>query len=549
MLNSKRVGQTSSQEVNLAKALEEAARANGELALATAVEQFSLTSVSAAVSLVDVLRSLKAAFFPSGEANALVFLIGLLTNAKSWLRVCVLDILQELIPSVDIKSPSITKHGADLISPMLRLLQTEQCDKVLKVMDLVIQVSTTGPERHQMRMSAASGAARAARKEHELPQSLYGVPEISGWSIPAPALRAAQTRNNVHHVFYLCSDVDNTTDTPARSPEIEFHVEEDFSDSYFPPHARNESYNHSEASTTMDTDMGDIVSSLDSLDDFFEENDSPTTPTVDLHQSGLGPFDFLNVDRSTNMYNQQTVSMISRSHNRIPSSLDFHSSLSDLRARTSHQHRAQFSFSSSAHSYQNSFASIDEVEGPGPSLPTVETQPPTALDPATTLLVRPGLHARSITSPANQFPISQPTPEVALPPMPTSYYMQVSAGSYVTEDVQSDSENIPFPTMDPAPPYNGTKSAIVTPTSATDAAAGFMRRGMRRLTGGRSESAKEKARLRAPSAGSNQYNASVPGSGQSPRIPRIPSEYLNGAPGSNSTPAVSSPGPLSPSPQ
>lgn len=549
LLNSKRKGPATSQELNFAESLKEAARKTGELALASAIEQFSTMSMSATAFLINVLQSLKASFFPSAEADALIFVIGLLTNAKSWFRVSVLDILQELIPLVDIKNPNITNHGADLISPLLRLLQTEHCDQALKVMDLVIEVSSTPLERHHLRMSIASGPSRAIRKEYETTQSLYGIPELSGWSIPAPALHAAQTRNNVHHVFYMCSDTDSANETPARTPEVEFHAEEDLADSYFPPHAANETYDSFERVTMSDAGMGDIVSSLDSLDDFFEENESPTTPTAESRNSGLGSFSFFDGDHSTNVYDQQTAPILSRSFNRTSSSLSFHNGLADPKPSTSHQHRAQFSFSSAAHSYQNSFASIDEAEGPGPSLPTIETQSPVAPTQPAILPTRPGLHARSITSPANQYPVSHPTPGAAPSPMSTSFYMQVSNNSYPAEDVLSDSENTPFPTMAPSISHGGTKSVTVTPTSATDATANFMRRGMRRLTGGRSEVAKEKARLRAPSSGANQYNVGTSGSGQSPRIPRIPSEYLNNTAGNGNTPAGLSPGPLSPGQQ
>jgi hypothetical protein len=57
-----------------------------------------------------------------------------------------------------------------------------------------------------------------------------------------------------------------------------------------------------------------------------------------------------------------------------------------------------------------------------------------------------------------------------------------------------------------------------------------MRRGMRRLTGGKSEIQKEKdriremARMRALSGG----HSNSAGSGVSPRVPRVPLEYLNG---------------------
>lgn len=525
--------------------LAKSAHTAGHNHLERALRSFPSQNASVNNWLTDVLDALKMAFFPAFEAEALIFSMGLLTNATSWFRVNLLEILCQLIPLVDKRNPKLTSHGADLISPLLRLLQTDLCDQALKVMDHVTEVNITPLERHHLRMSMISGPARAIRKEYERTQSLYGIPEASGWSVPTPAIFSGQTRNNVHHVFYACSALDGNSETPSRTPEIEFHNEDDFMDSYFPPHATDSTYNSFESTT--DVSMGDIISTLDSLDDFFDENDSPTTPTAETGLIGrVDPHTFFsNGDHGSDIYDRQTAPIISRSYARSSSSMSFRNALSDSQPPAGHQHRSQFSFSSAANSYQTSFSSIEEDEGPGPSLPTVDKQLSSLPQSSHPASARPGVHARSVTSPANQYPVSHQTPSGPLPPMPVTFDLRSSSDA--TEEVLSDSEHSPFPSIVPAISHGSAKSVSATPTSATDASAGFMRRGMRRLTGGKSESAKEKARLRAPSTGQSQH-AVAGTSSQSPRMPRIPSEYLHN-PQNAGTQTGLNPPPLSPGQQ
>lgn len=493
-----------------------AARISNLFELQNALDNVALQAPrSPDLLIADIVQAIAKSFFPEADAEALIFVLGLLSNATVPIRVNVLEILCHLIPLVDMNNPKIKKHGADLISPLLRLLQTDLCDQALTVMDYILEVNVTPQERHHLRMSMASGTSKSVRKEYESTESLYGIPEISGWSIPAPAILAAQTRNNVHHVFFSCNEVDSAQDTPSRTPEVELR-EEEYQDSYFPAQMREEVYSSYDVAST-ELSMGDIVSTLDSLDDFFEENDSPTTPTGEGRISNsLGNFAFFDNDHETNVYDQQTAPIISRSLNRTSSSLSFQNGLVDTRPSTSQYHRSQTSYSSAANAYQSSFSSIDEDDGPGPSLPNFDRRSPVAPH-------RPGMHARSITSPANQYPASQPTS--ATIPILSPQSSGLSDYSAI-EDILSDSENTPFPNLVPTISHGATRSTTVTPTSST-ASDGLMRRGMRRLTGGKSESAKEKARLRAPSSGQNTF---VPGGGsapgQSPRMPRIPSEYL-----------------------
>ena len=472
----------------------------------------------------DTINSITTTFFPTHNAQSLIFMIGLLTNRKAWFRIRVMDILCALIPHVDMKNAAITSHGPDLISPLLRLLQTEHSVQALEVMDHIMEVSGNPLERHHLRMSMASGSARAIRKEYENTKSLYGIPMSSGWSIPMPAVYSSMTRNNVHAVFYTCGDSDAMKEKENKTPEVEFHQDDGYADSYFPAPSRAETMRSMETST--DPNVSDLVNTLEGLDDFFDgvDGDAGSTPTgtpyssyiaVDLH------------DSDANIYDEQTAPILQRSLARTSSSVSFQNGLAD--SGPSH-YRGQASVSSSGYSsaLQTSFSSIDEMSGPGPSLPSSTKKPEAPPSLTTNQPMRPGLHSRSITSPANQFPASQPSVGSIVPSMPQYNSFGSDNGPYYDDAVLSDSENSPFPVLSTT-----VSNTSRTPTSASEIGPTFsingVRRGMRRLTGGKSESNKEKerakdhTRLRAFSGG--QKDNSAPG--QSPRVPRVPLEYLN----------------------
>jgi hypothetical protein len=503
--------------------------------------------------LVSIIAAIRTSFFPESDAKSLIFMMGLLTNKSSWFRLKTMEILCVLIPEVDMSKPDISCHGPDLISPLLRLLQTDLCPQALDVMDHIMEVSGNPMERHHMRMSLASGSARAIRKEYERTQSLYGIPLSSGWSIPIPAVYSSRTRNNVHAVFYTCGDAEVMNHQAAETPEVEFHADESYTDSYFPS---TRTGTMKSVDTVTDTNMGDLVHKLDSLDDFFDEPDS-------VNDSMDGPENYVSAemrDLGTNIYDQQTAPLLRKSLGRTSSSASFQNGLADSRPPTSH------------HYQQPSLAVMNPMAFtaaalPGPTLTTpssaatVTGLPPT-LDTGEAAPPRPSLHARSITSPANAYQVSQPTS------MPLISILANSGGSFLSDEdddyddvIFSDSENTPFPalsitsTAESTTPQSGPGPGVLTslsnhttPTSATESNGPFsleyMRKGMRRLTGGKSESQREKdriremARMRALSGG----HSNAAGSGVSPKVPRVPLEYLNGIAAAGGTSPATSPG-------
>ena len=320
--------------------------------------------------LAQSVSAIRSSFFPHRDFESLVFMMGLLTNRLAWFKFKTMEILCVIIPDVDTRRPEVAKHGPDLISPLLRLLQTEFCPQALEVMDHIMMMSTTPNDKQHIRMSMASSSSPATRKQYERTQSLYGIPEETGWSIPVPAIHASTTRNNVHAVFYTCAAAATTYAEAAPTPEIEFYAEDTQAGSYFALDRTTTMVSLDETQTQGDGNMGDLVSKLDSLDDFFEDN--LTSDKAASHYSGTTMVAFPgDSDVGASLYDQQTLPLLHRSL-----------------ARTE-----------SYSSFQNGFVDVNSSGAriPGVMTPTAFTAP--ALPPA-----RPPMHARSVTSPVNNLP-------------------------------------------------------------------------------------------------------------------------------------------------
>ena len=325
--------------------------------------------------LAQVLSTLRRTFFPAWELKTLIFLIGLLTNPLPWFRLKVLEILSALLAHIDTRRTEIASQGPDLISPLLRLSTTEYCPQALRVMDFFMVMSTTPMDTHHMRMSMASSGSRSIRKEYEKTQSLYGIPEDTGWSIPMPAVHSSTTRANMQAVFYTCNQ---STSNAAATPEVEFHTEEYNQGSYFSLE-RSDTLTSEDprAEITSETGMGDLVSKLDSLDDFFEDSlmseNGTTRPYSTLTITGFKP----DADGQADLYDQQTAPILRK--------LSRTASVTSLQNGFSEHH---------------SSSSRDPVMSPAAFAPN----PTPTSTQANPLPVRPPLHVRSVTTPANNLP-------------------------------------------------------------------------------------------------------------------------------------------------
>ncbi|KAL8940675.1 MAG: hypothetical protein Q9216_002697 [Gyalolechia sp. 2 TL-2023] len=326
----------------------------------------------------QLLPTLQRTFFPLWEEATLIFLIGLLTNRSHWYKTKTLEILCAVIPNINTRRPEIAGRGPDLISPLLRLLQTQYCPQALQVMDHIVAMTTTPMDKHHMRMSMASSGSSKIRKEYAKTDSLYGIPEDTGWSIPNPKNCSEMTRGNMQAVLYTCG-MPNAMN-PVATPDVEFDTDE-YKDSYFPVE-RPEMYSSEERQMSGEDDMSDLVSKLDQLDDFFEEtltiSDSQGRPYSDATITAY----HTDSDSGADLYDQQTAPILSKSLARTASISSLHNGFADSRTPSSREAKSKH------HAPTNS--------QPGASASASASSAP----------VRPGLHSRSVTSPANNLPKS-----------------------------------------------------------------------------------------------------------------------------------------------
>jgi hypothetical protein len=418
--------------------------------------------------LAQLVSALREAFFPQWEFGSLTFLIGLLTNGIPWVKLKTMRILCAIIPDIDMRKPEIASHGPDLISPLLRLLQTEFCMQALEVLDQIMTMTGTSMDKHHLRMSMTKSSAKAIRKEYERTQSLFGIPEESGWSIPMPAKHAETTRANVHAAFYMCQNSENMDPEILPTPEVEFHVD-DFHYGYFPPPDRTETMMSDEG--RAENNISDLVMKLDSLDDFFEDNVmSPTSDGRSSRTITEAGFNGEGYESGAQLYDEQTLPIL-------------HQSL----ARTS-----------SIASFQNGFADMR------PST-AMSTQQP-AMNPGAFNIgptPRPGMHSRSVTSPSA--PASSSS-QLTLVPLST----YTSDDDYI-EEVFSDGDEDRVAASGEGSFF--LENMIKPLTQGT-------RSGVRRLTGGRSrDNDRMRDNLRVERRGLSQPP-------KSPRVPKVPREYL-----------------------
>ncbi|KAK3053650.1 Cell morphogenesis protein PAG1 [Extremus antarcticus] len=306
--------------------------------------------------LSQCISALVKANTPDQEFPSLVFLMGMANNQCPWFKVKTMQTMCRIMPAMDMRNPEIVSQGPDLISPLLRLLQTEHCQQALDVLDNVIDMTGTPNDSKHLRMSmAGSHSSLATRKEYAHTKSLYGIPEQSGWSVPTPAMYSARARSLLSKLGQNMMVADGTPMTVS-TPEFEFHTDDH--EAYF-----TRSVTMMSDTATVDGNMGELANQLDDLDDFFDEQGdtgSPLrTPDLTRHPSTL-------IEEREALYDQQALPILHKSLKRNTSVTSFQHGLADFRYP---QHREPI------------------VMNPG------------AFAHNEMLPVRPGLHNRSITTP------------------------------------------------------------------------------------------------------------------------------------------------------
>ncbi|TDZ30831.1 Cell morphogenesis protein PAG1 [Colletotrichum spinosum] len=403
--------------------------------------------------------TLKDDFLPNLDFRMVTFLMSLLTNSTAWVKLKTMNILSIVIPEIDMRKPELAGHGSDLISPLLRLLQTEFCMEALEVLDNIMTMSGSAMDKQHLRMSMTRSTSKMIRKEYERTQSLFGIPEASGWAIPVPAKKTDSTRANIHAAFYMCQTAEGIMTEATPTPDVEFH-NDDFPYSYFQMPDRTETMMSDEG--RGDGHLGDLVTKLDSLDDFFD--DLGTSPPSDGRSSKtITEFSPDSFESGAQLYDEHILPILHQASNNS--------------------------------TFQNGFTDRPPATARDPSSNTMN---PGAFSASAGLMAggggggsRPGLHYRSITSPS----------------APASYQPHISeftSDDEFLEDVFSDADD-----ERPNTGHGGEGSFSLE--NMIKPLAQSTRSRMRRLTGGRSrEMDRQQELFRAERAAAVQPVPKVP---------------------------------------
>lgn len=283
----------------------------------------------------QVVSFISRNYFPKYAAQTLVFLLGLLLNKIDWIKVQTMEILQYVFPIVDLTSAEFIGVGADLISPLLRLLLTDHEVKALVVLDCVPNVSGSKMDKDVLRISMGN---KDIRNTKNATTTLFGVPDESGWSVPMPTMTAATTRHNVHTVFTSCAnsaaleqDQNNLDDV------VEFHIDGDYQ------LGRMDTTDSFSAPEEKDATLSHMWAELDNLDSFFTKNASSRIVASTQNPVGLGisphersiSTDTTNTDQTfplesaPQLYDKKVSVILNKSLSRAPSNMSFKKYLAD----------------------------------------------------------------------------------------------------------------------------------------------------------------------------------------------------------------------------
>jgi hypothetical protein len=231
----------------------------------------------------DFLRqsvaNVKEYFSPEERLDFLVFLLGLLFNPLQWLRQRSLSLLKALIRVADFKEAEIGTLGPDLLAPLLRLLDTDLATQALEVLEepvpLVRNVLDRNvPPRHgaPSRRPQGPGAADEPKKP-----MVFGRASESGWCVPDPASSASAARKSLREIVDTFAVGNEAAQT---SSPVEFAVEDyTFSAEGVHVDAKSARSDGGDNST-----LGDLVSQLHDLGDFFDQETMSGSPAFRMSQ-------------------------------------------------------------------------------------------------------------------------------------------------------------------------------------------------------------------------------------------------------------------------
>lgn len=293
-------------------------------------------------------------FFPAFEVQALVFVLGLLSNRISWIRLETLLLLKQFFPLINLGREEFVGVGADLISPLLRLLLTDEALPALEVLDKAEAISGSELDRDILRMSLGNNNMK---REYDNTATLFGMPDRNGWSIPMPSITAATTRNNVHSVF-LTINLNSVTEEETKDEgggTIQFLEE-----NYVPLSDYTENQYGAEE---PEASLSNMWAALDDFDSFFTKDDHNIAESVTNISRGIkGHYHKANpsletqssdsthpTDSASVVYDKKASVILNRSLARTESNSSFRNRLSDSIAASNQENPIRHGLSKMSH--------------------------------------------------------------------------------------------------------------------------------------------------------------------------------------------------------
>lgn len=298
--------------------------------------------------LSQVISFISRNYFPKYSAQTVVFLTGLLLNKTEWVKLQSMEILKYVFPLVDLRKPEFAGVGADLISPLLRLLLTDYEARALEVLDCVPQVSGSKMDKDVLRVSMGNNDVKSSNR---VTATLFGIPDESGWSVPMPTMTAATTRHNVHAVFMTCTANTTGEDPPQEMPSMEdivdFHADAEYG---LGPSETNDSLSMIEE---KEASLSHMWAELDNLDSFFTKNNTASAAAAaaavaaGANSGSIPPNDIVSLhDRSNSvettrteqtlqlesapqLYDKKVSAILNNSLTKAPSNVSFKTYLAD----------------------------------------------------------------------------------------------------------------------------------------------------------------------------------------------------------------------------
>lgn len=185
--------------IDLAEDITSIAEREGKLSIQRLMTSFSKSRFR---TKDDFLRQavgcLREHFLPSNGFRVIEVLLGFCLNSRDWMREKTMLILKLVFQSPEAKDP-LSIYGAELLMPLLRLLNTDFAASALEVLSEPINIQGGPAAAQVIRMSMTFGAVMDGLTDNA--GEVFGTPLESGWCVAKAEEQSRLARASMLAVF------------------------------------------------------------------------------------------------------------------------------------------------------------------------------------------------------------------------------------------------------------------------------------------------------------------------------------------------------------